>query len=122
MEICNSEYTQKLQKTVYLTEQSKTLYSEYQQAYENDPFAESTIEIGETLLNHISIEKRDRWQELITGIDMTHNSKKLGKPSRNSTQSQTPTLAYQKLHQTKLHTNSCSMVSLATRKGDIKRN
>jgi len=62
-----------------LTEQSKTLYSEYQQAYENDPFAENTIKIGETLLNHISIEKRDRWQELITGIDMTHNSKQAWK-------------------------------------------
>jgi len=55
------------------------LYSEYQQAHENDPFAESTIEIGETLLNHISIEKRDRWQELIKGIDMTHNSKQAWK-------------------------------------------
>ncbi|ROT79848.1 putative growth/differentiation factor 11 [Penaeus vannamei] len=70
MEICNSEYTQKLQKTVNpcLTEQS-ILHSEYQQAHESDRFAESAIEIGETLLNQISIDKRDRWQ------DMTHNSK-----------------------------------------------
>ncbi|KAK3883799.1 hypothetical protein Pcinc_011924 [Petrolisthes cinctipes] len=62
-----------------LTEQSKTLYSEYKQAYENDPFAEDTIEIGESLLSSIGSEKRDRWQELITGIDLTHNSKKAWK-------------------------------------------
>lgn len=57
-----------------LTEQSKPLYFEYQKAYGNDTFTENTIELGEKWLKLINNEKKDRWQELITGIGMTHNS------------------------------------------------
>ena len=61
---------------------SKMLYQEYQHAYNDDPLSENTIELGESLLNLISTEKQDRWQELITGIDMTHNSKQAWKTIR----------------------------------------
>ena len=59
-----------------LSEQSKEQYMEYTQAYNEDPFAESTLELGEELLASIGSERRERWHELITTINMTHNSKK----------------------------------------------
>ncbi len=63
-----------------LTDQSKEMYQEYIQAYNDDPFAENTIELGETLLASISNERKERWQEVITSIYMTHNNKKPGQP------------------------------------------
>ena len=62
-----------------LSDESKDLYREYVAAYEDDPFAENTIELGESLLISMSREKQQRWQEMITGIDMTHNSKQAWK-------------------------------------------
>ena len=59
-----------------MTYQSKELYEEYKKAYESDPFAEDTIQLGETLMSSISKGRSERWQELICNTDMTHNSKK----------------------------------------------
>ncbi|XP_076065308.1 uncharacterized protein LOC143039315 [Oratosquilla oratoria] len=59
-----------------LSEQSKDQYNEYIQAYNEDPFSESTTELGDSLLASISEERKERWHEIITNIDMTHNSKK----------------------------------------------
>ena len=59
-----------------LDEQSKKLYKEYTEAYDCDPFAEDTIQLGEDLLSAISKGRLDRWIELICNTDMTHNSKK----------------------------------------------
>ncbi|KAK3885135.1 hypothetical protein Pcinc_010617 [Petrolisthes cinctipes] len=59
-----------------LAEPNKIQYEEYVQAFNEDPFAENTIELGEDLLTSISNVQKERWQEVITNIDMTHNSKK----------------------------------------------
>ncbi|KAK3892154.1 hypothetical protein Pcinc_003990 [Petrolisthes cinctipes] len=59
-----------------LSDQSKATYQEYIQSFNDDPFALSTIELCETLLSSISEERKGRWQEVITSVDMTHNSKR----------------------------------------------
>ncbi|KAK4311281.1 hypothetical protein Pmani_016968 [Petrolisthes manimaculis] len=59
-----------------LDQLTKEQYKEYVQAFNEDPFAESTLELGETLLASISKDQNERWKEIITNIDMTHNSKK----------------------------------------------
>ena len=59
-----------------LTDQSKELYEDYVQAYNTDPFAENTIDLGETLTASVANGRLERWQELICNTDMTHNSKK----------------------------------------------
>ncbi len=59
-----------------LTEANKQQYEEYIQAFNEDPFAINTLELGENLLSSISNEQRERWCEVISNIDMTHNSKK----------------------------------------------
>lgn len=59
-----------------LNEVTKDQYHEYIQAFNQDPFAENTFELGEILLSSIGNNQRERWMEVITNIDMTHNSKK----------------------------------------------
>ena len=59
-----------------LTPESIELIKEYREKYEDDPFADSTITIGEELMSAISEERRKAWQTLIESTDMTHNSKK----------------------------------------------
>ncbi|KAK4322916.1 hypothetical protein Pmani_006364 [Petrolisthes manimaculis] len=53
---------------------STATYQEYVQAFNDDPFALSTIEPSKTLLSSKSEERQGRWQEVITSVDMTHNS------------------------------------------------
>ena len=59
-----------------LTSESIELIEEYREKYEDDPFADSTITLGEELMSAISEERRKAWQTLIESTDMTHNSKK----------------------------------------------
>ncbi|KAI0221448.1 hypothetical protein LSAT2_027204 [Lamellibrachia satsuma] len=59
-----------------LTTETTELYKQYTEKYESDPFAETTITLGEELINSISEERRKSWQTLIESTDMTHNSKK----------------------------------------------
>ena len=59
-----------------LTPESIELIKEYREKYEDDPFADSTITLGEELMSAISEERRKAWQTLIESTDMTHNSKK----------------------------------------------
>ena len=59
-----------------LTPESIELTEEYREKYEDDPFADSTITLGEELMSAISEERRKAWQTLIESTDMTHNSKK----------------------------------------------
>ena len=54
---------------------STELIKEYRKKYEDDPFADSTITLGEELMSTISEERRKAWQTLIESTDMTHNSK-----------------------------------------------
>ena len=59
-----------------LTPESIELIKEYRVKYEDDPFADSTITLGEELMSAISEERRKAWQTLIESTDMTHISKK----------------------------------------------
>ena len=59
-----------------LTPESIQLIEEYREKYEEDPFADSTITLGDELMSVISDERRKAWQTLIESTDMTHNSKK----------------------------------------------
>ena len=58
-----------------LTPESIELIKEYRKKYEDDPFADSTITLGEELMSAISEERRKAWQTLVESTDMTHNSK-----------------------------------------------
>ena len=49
-----------------LTEESQSLYEAYKKQYTSNPFAEGTLETG----------NKKRWEEVITSIDLTHNSRK----------------------------------------------
>ena len=59
-----------------LTDDNKELYDLYITAYNVDPFSEDTTSLGEELTASITKEKTERWRELISTTDMTHNSKK----------------------------------------------
>ena len=45
-------------------------------AYENGPFSEETVVLGEELMDKIGEERKRIWQDLIENTDMIHNSKK----------------------------------------------
>ena len=59
-----------------LTDENRELYAQYITSYNTDPFSEDTIALGEELTASIANEKSERWRELISNTDMTHNSKK----------------------------------------------
>ena len=59
-----------------LTPELIDLIKEYREKYEDDPFADNTITLGEELMSAISEERRKAWQTLIESTYMTHNSKK----------------------------------------------
>ena len=59
-----------------LTPESIELIEAYREKYEDDPFADSTITLGEELMSAISEDGRKAWQTLIESTDMTHISKK----------------------------------------------
>ena len=48
-----------------LTDQGKILYNDYKKAYESDPFAEETIQLGEALMSSVSERKSEKWRQLI---------------------------------------------------------
>ena len=59
-----------------LTEESQSLYEAYKKQYSSNPFAEGTLEIGNKLIDTMKEENKKRWEEVITSIDLTHNSRK----------------------------------------------
>ena len=59
-----------------LNQDSKQLYEEYIKAYNDDPFAEETVQLGDALTSSLATERSKRWKEMIESTDMTHNSKK----------------------------------------------
>ncbi|XP_071480569.1 uncharacterized protein [Diadema antillarum] len=73
---CRTRYIQGL------TDDSKALYDDYILRFEDDPFSDDTIELGEALANSITEERRKKWQELIESTDMTHSSRKAWKTIR----------------------------------------
>ena len=52
------------------------LLKHYQELYDADPFSEDTVEAGTNLNDHIKETTKLKWEEMITGIAFTHNSKK----------------------------------------------
>ena len=65
------------------TPESIELIEEYREKYEDDPFADSTITLGEEPMSAISEERRKAWQTLIESTYMTHNSTKAWSTIRN---------------------------------------
>ena len=59
-----------------LTPESGELVKHSQELYDADPFSEDTIEAGTNLNDHIKETRKQKWEETITCIDLTHNSKK----------------------------------------------
>ena len=59
-----------------LTDESKSLYEAYMKQYSIDPFGETTIDIGSTLIDKMKDEQKMSWEEVITSTDLTHNSRR----------------------------------------------
>lgn len=51
-------------------------YNHYIKLYEADPFAANTIAAGEELVDGLALVHRKTWEDLISNVNMTHNSKK----------------------------------------------
>ena len=48
----------------------------YDEEYNKDPFSESIIQLGDTLLDEISDERRKIWRDMVENTNLTMNSKK----------------------------------------------
>ena len=59
-----------------LTDESKILYEAYKKQYSIDPFSETTIDTGNTLIDKMKDEKKKSWEEVITSTDLTHNNRR----------------------------------------------
>ena len=57
-----------------LTDESQSLCEAYKKQYSSNPFAGGTMESGNKLIDTMKEEKRKRWEEVITSIDLTYNS------------------------------------------------
>ena len=58
-----------------LTEESHSLYEAYKKQYSSNPFVEGTLETGNKLIGTMKEEEKKRWEEVITSIDLAHNSR-----------------------------------------------
>ena len=59
-----------------LTKESSDLYEEYVTMFKEDPFSDTTMEIGKKVMDSISQERRKTWHALLESTDMSKNSKK----------------------------------------------
>ena len=59
-----------------LTDESNTLYEVYQEQYRCNQLGHGTIDAGIKLIELMAEKKKERWEEMITSIDLTHNSRK----------------------------------------------
>ena len=50
------------------------LYEEYTTAYNEDPFSQNTVELGEALTTSMVADRNERWKELISGTNLPRNS------------------------------------------------
>ena len=57
-------------------EETQSIYEAYKKQHSSNPFAEGTLETGNKLIETMKEEKKKRWEEVITSIDLTHNSRK----------------------------------------------
>ena len=67
---CRSNYIPRL------TDEFKSLYEAYKKQYSIDPFGETIIDTGNTLIDKMKDEKKKSWEEVITSNDLTHNSRR----------------------------------------------
>ena len=58
-----------------LTDESKTSYEAYQEQYRCNPLGDGTIDAGNKLIELMAEHNKERWQKMITSIDLTHNSR-----------------------------------------------
>ena len=68
--ICQKEYIPGL------SDESSDILKLYDEEYNKDPFSESTIQLGDTLLDAISGERRTIWRDMVQNTNLTMNSKK----------------------------------------------
>ena len=59
-----------------LSDEFSDLLKLYDEEYNKDPFSESTIQLGDTLLDEISEERRKIWRDMVENTNLTMNSKK----------------------------------------------
>ena len=59
--------------------------------YSNNPFGEGTLETGTKLINKMKEDKMNKWEEVITWTDLTHNSRKAWQPIRKLSNEPTST-------------------------------
>ena len=62
-----------------MSHDAKEIHKDYINCYQANPFGDETLETGEILMNAISEERRNKWQELIECTNMTHISRKARK-------------------------------------------
>ena len=67
---CHNEYIPGL------SEESSDLQKLYDEEYNKDQFSESTTQLGDTLLDYISDERRKIWRHMLENSNLT-----MGKPS-----------------------------------------
>jgi len=66
-------------RTAFIPGMKKSLQSrlqEYERKYNEDPFSAETIEVGDTLLQEITEERRKKWKNTVEELDMKTNSNK----------------------------------------------
>ena len=59
-----------------LTDESKSLYETNKKQYSIDPFGETAIDTGNTLIYKMKDDNKKSWEEVITSTDLTHNSRR----------------------------------------------
>ena len=59
-----------------LSEESKSLYDAYKKQYMSSHFDSTTLDTGNELIRKMAAENKRRWEEMITSIDLTGNSRK----------------------------------------------
>ena len=70
-------FQEDVEPTTYLVSQrNQSLYKAYQKQYSRNPFDEETLETGDRLTDMMTKERKEKWEELITSTDLTHNSPK----------------------------------------------
>ena len=57
-----------------LLDESLDLLKLYDEEYRKYPFSESTIQLGDTLLDEISDERRKIWRDMVENTNLTMNS------------------------------------------------
>ena len=74
-----------------LTEESKSFYEAYKRQYSSKPFGEGTLKTKTKLIDTMKEQKRNKWEEVITSTDLTHNSRKAWQTSRKLSNDTTST-------------------------------